>query len=67
MTPGVWLPQRIESKNFAVPAEEPESLRLVVDVKGHFSDWQVNGEQDESSYRLAFPVDLPRQRIRVVH
>jgi hypothetical protein len=64
VSPGIWLPQRIESKAFSVPAQEPEPLALVVETRGHFSDWRANEEIPDGTFRLRFPTGVPGFSIR---
>jgi hypothetical protein len=42
-SPGIWLPKRVEMKNFAVPPVEPKDLDLLVSrEKIQYRDWKVN-------------------------
>jgi hypothetical protein len=64
ISPGIWLPEKIEAKVFAVPASEPAELPLAEEVKGRFSEWQVNEPVPDAKFQLKFPPELRARVIR---
>jgi hypothetical protein len=55
--PGVWLPSRVEDKNFGVPPVEQNWLDLVVSDTIHYRDWKVNADIPASKFRIQLAID----------
>jgi hypothetical protein len=64
IAPGIWLPEKFESKVFTVPASEPAELQLAEEVKGRLSEWQVNQPVSDAQFKLEFPPELRSRGIR---
>lgn len=57
---GIWLPGRVEVKNFGVTTQEPkQQLRLCYRMIGRFSDWKVNPETPEATFQIELPAGVP--------
>ena len=56
-SPGVWLPSRVEDKNFGVPPVEQDWLDLVVSDTIHYRDWKVNANIPASKFRIQLAID----------
>jgi hypothetical protein len=56
-SPGVWLPSRVEDKNFGVPAVEQDWLDLVVSDTIHYRDWKVNANVPASKFQIQLAID----------
>jgi hypothetical protein len=56
-SPGIWLPSRVEEKNFSVPRVEQDWLNLVVSDTIRYRDWKVNANVPASKFRIQLAVD----------
>jgi hypothetical protein len=56
-SPGVWLPSRVEDKNFIVPPVEQNWLDLVVSDTIHYRDWKVNADIPASKFHIQLAID----------
>jgi hypothetical protein len=58
IAPGVWLPSRVEDKNFGVdPPIERAKLDLVFHDVIRFRDWKVNSKIPDSKFQISVSVD----------
>ena len=56
-SPGVWLPTRVEDKNFGVPPVEQNWLDLVVSDTIRYCDWKVNADIPASKFQIQLAID----------
>ncbi len=56
-SPGVWLPTRVEDKNFGVPPIEQNWLDLVVRDTIRYCDWKVNADIAASKFQIRLAID----------